>query len=154
MDNSADTSLIEAGRAMNNSMASHVVSLLEDAVGSLANTKIAILGVAYKGNVSDSRNSPGLEVAELLRTSQPSEADSPTIALTDPYVSDDIYNIQELDAAVAGADCVVVVTDHDEYTSLDPDQIATLMSGNTIVDTRNVLDTEAWTNSGFELVKL
>lgn len=66
--------LIATARRVNDSMGRHVIDLLREEIGSLDGTKLAILGVAYKGNVGDTRNSPGLRLArELDRARTPSE---------------------------------------------------------------------------------
>ena len=97
---------------------------------------ILLLGVAYKPNVSDTRESPALEIAKelLLRGAN--------VQYHDPYVPTlrtetyDLDSVEDADlvSAVAGADCVVIVTDHSQYNWDDVRRKASL-----IVDTRNAL---------------
>jgi UDP-N-acetyl-D-mannosaminuronic acid dehydrogenase len=58
--------LIERARAVNDGMAGYVADLIESHRGSLAGAQVAILGIAYKGNVADTRGSPGLRLAGVL----------------------------------------------------------------------------------------
>jgi UDP-N-acetyl-D-mannosaminuronic acid dehydrogenase len=73
----------------------------------------------------------------------------PDIALTDPYVSTQLYNLQSTQDALDGADAAVIVTAHDKYTRLEATQVATWMDGNVVIDTRNILDRNAFEKMGF-----
>jgi len=147
LDGEEEQSLVSVARERNDAMADHVVALLEDALGDLEDRAVAVLGVAYKGNVSDTRSSPGLLLADRLQEA------GVDLALTDPHVTDQRLRLEPLEDAVAGADAAVVVTDHDEYAALDPGDLAAL-DGRTVVDTRDVLDADRWEAAGFDVVRL
>jgi UDPglucose 6-dehydrogenase len=51
-----------------------------------------------------------------------------------------------------GADVVVVLTEWDEFADIDPAEVAALMAGKGVVDTRNLLDRDAWVGQGFDYV--
>ena len=53
-------------------------------------------------------------------------------------------------AVCRNADVLVVLTEWDEFGAVDPVEVAALMSGSGLVDTRNILDRDAWTGHGFE----
>ena len=107
---------------------------LNDLGKSVKGSRILVLGVAYKKNVSDLRESPALDIIHLL------EAKGATVAYHDPYVPDFHYEgmarsgVTDLAAALGQADCVVIATDHDAY---DWDVVRT--AAPVIVDTRHVL---------------
>lgn len=143
-----EASLVSVARATNDGMTDHVIRLLEDALGDLDGRTIAILGVAYKGNVSDTRRSPGLLLADRLQTTRDVD-----LALSDPHVDDQRLQLEPLEAAVANADAAVVVTDHDEYAALDPEDLGGL-ADRTVVDTRAVLDPDRWEAAGFSVVRI
>ncbi|MXR52982.1 nucleotide sugar dehydrogenase [Halovenus sp. WSH3] len=148
--------LISTAREVNDGMTEFVIELLERELNSLDGTKIAILGVAYKGNVSDARNSPGLELARTLADRETAELATdggPTgdieVEIHDPHVTDPTLDLADLDSSTAGADALVVTTDHDEYADLDPEPIAERMHEALLIDTKAHLDAPRWREAGF-----
>ncbi len=113
----------------------------------LPGATIALLGLAFKAGTDDTRNSPALEVAKLLlaqgarvRAYDPVVASvgvSGIVVVDDPYV------------ACEGAQALVVVTEWDEFTSLDAARLAEVMSARHVVDARNILDRETLVGRGF-----
>lgn len=89
------TDLIQTARRVNRQMPIHVVKLLHELVGSQPVERVAILGASYKANVGDDRESPSLEIAELLR------AEGIDVAIHDPYISQ--YNLP-LENVLQGAE--------------------------------------------------
>ena len=155
--------LIAHARDVNDGMTNYIVDLLETELGTVGELNVAILGIAYKGNVSDTRMSPGLNLADELQeramndTSLEARADGDApiqISLHDPHVSDQTLDLETFDEAVTDADAVIVTTDHDEYESLDPAVVERKMAGNVIVDTKSILDETDWRASDLELIRL
>jgi len=153
-DSDADTSLIETARQINDSMPGYVVSIVQSEIELTPEKKVAVLGIAYKGNVSDTRNSPAVRIIELLEQQAKSIEASPSVSLTDPYVSDNVYNIRSVEDALSGADIAVLVTDHDEYRELQPGPVSEWMEGRVIIDMRNLLNAEQWERAGFTVQQL
>ncbi|MCO8245577.1 MULTISPECIES: nucleotide sugar dehydrogenase [unclassified Haladaptatus] len=75
---SDELDLIARARRVNDGMAAYVADLLDEELGGLAGTKIAVLGVAYKGNIGDARESPGLRLAEAVRRAAEDEREATT----------------------------------------------------------------------------
>lgn len=150
--------LIEAARRVNDGMANYVVERLRGELGSLSGSRIAILGIAYKGNVGDTRESPGLKLAHELRASvsRPedggAEGGAVDVTLCDPYVHDDA--VVGLEEAVTDADAAVITADHDEFGELTPRRVGDRMARRLIVDTKGVLDADAWIESGFTVLRI
>lgn len=148
-EGSDSTALVDCAREVNDGMTDHIVGMLRSELEDIHDSDIAILGVAYKGNVDETRNSPGLALAQTLeRLSQEVApiADGGSkdgIRLTDPQVSDESLNLVSLTEALRGADAAVITAAHDEYATLDPDRVATLQTG-LVLDTVDVLDEEEW----------
>jgi UDP-N-acetyl-D-glucosamine dehydrogenase len=129
---------IELAGQINSSMPHFVVDRVADALNSrkksINGSSIPLVGVAYKRDVNDMRESPALDVLELLakRGAQ--------LSYSDPYVPELTYAGRvmasvDLGAAVATElDCAVICTDH---TGFDYD--ALVNSGTLVVDTRNAL---------------
>lgn len=159
--------LIERARAINDGMAAYVTDLLEGELGSIADASVAILGVAYKGNVADARESPGLRLAETLqrraRATQAPGAEGTgatdaeagiDVRLHDPHVTDSHLALESLPDALSGADAAVIATDHDEYAVLDPIEVAAQLDGDTVIDAKGILDVAAWEAAGVTVVEL
>jgi UDP-N-acetyl-D-mannosaminuronic acid dehydrogenase len=102
-----------------------------------------ILGVAYKANVDDMRESPALKIKKLA------EGEGMTVRLFDPHIARYHQEFPRMEEAVRGADCVVLVTDHKEFLSIDPKVLSPRHQF--LVDTRNCLDHQRWRKAGFQV---
>ncbi len=121
---------------INRSMPHVVVEMVAQALNgqrrSVNGAHIIALGVAYKRGVGDLRESPALEVMELLRKR------GAEVSYADPHVPSINFEghvlkaIEPTDAALGAADCVVILTDHPEF-----DYQRTLAASRLVVDTRN-----------------
>jgi UDP-N-acetyl-D-glucosamine dehydrogenase len=129
---------IELASEINTNMPRYVVGKVQDALNqhrkSINGSRILVLGVAYKPNVSDLRESPALDVIGLLRQK------GATVEYHDPYVAEirhesiQLKSVPNLESAIGKADCVVITTNHDSYSWED-----ILAQSRLIVDTRNAL---------------
>lgn len=158
---SDETALVDCARRVNDRMPSYVVDRLSDTVGTLAGRTVAVLGIAYKGNVSDTRNSPGLSIARELDAALVDRAavadgglEHTGVRLTDPHVTDDIHDLAPLSAALEEADAAVIAAGHDEFAELDPARVGDLLAGSVILDTVDILDADRWGDHGLQVVKL
>lgn len=136
--------LVRRARAVNDAMPGYVVDLVADSLGSLDGRRVAVLGVAYKGNVDDTRGSPGLALADELRAR--ADVDVP---LHDVRVSDSSIGIEKtVVGATRDADALVVAAAHDEYASLAPGCVVNRMSDDVVVDACDGLDRDRWRSVG------
>ncbi len=128
---------IELAGYINGRMPEFVVEKIQNALndGSKAvrGSKIHILGIAYKRDIDDVRESPALDIMLLLQRL------GAQVSYSDPFVSrvdlsGEVLESQEMMAAVADSDCVVIVTDHSGL-----DYAAVIDKSKVIVDTRNAL---------------
>jgi UDP-N-acetyl-D-mannosaminuronic acid dehydrogenase len=143
--------LIETARRVNDEMPEFVIELLSAALDDLESATVVLLGVAYKGGVSDIRESPTLAMTERLEKRAVDE-----VRLTDPHVNGDdvVYEVRDLEESLQGADAAVVVTDHPEYGALSPDVFAEAMRGDVVVDTRAMLDEDWWDGASFDFYQV
>jgi UDP-N-acetyl-D-mannosaminuronic acid dehydrogenase len=135
-------SLILAARHVNDESPAATVALAERQFGSLAGRSVALLGVAYRFNSEDTRNSPTLVLAKQLL------ARGATVSMHDPYVKPDDQNLlrlgleghftRDLDAALAGAEIVIFCTAHHDYMSLPTSVLPSLTGLAGIVDGCNL----------------
>jgi len=133
--------LISAAREVNESMPEHVVELIKRGLKEIDKTpeeaRISIMGIAYKGNTDDARNSP----AELIVKSLMSR--SSNLISHDPYVTQDFGArfTRDIEEAVKGADCLVFLADHDVYRDLDPRMMKEKLGKPcVVVDTRRIFN--------------
>ncbi|NMI03858.1 nucleotide sugar dehydrogenase [Paenibacillus sp. SZ31] len=136
--------LIHTSREINDSMPSFVVQKLKSMFPFPAEAKIAILGLSFKGNIDDIRESPAVTVvSQLLKVGF-------QLSVFDPHVGEKFPNKEEnLEDTVKGAHAILVLTDHREFKEVDSKEMRNLMKGNIVLDTRNILDLEKWTEAGF-----
>ena len=131
------TPLIAAARQVNDAMPHRVVDRVEAACRGLTSPRIACLGLAYKADVGDLRESPSVAVVRMLATSQPGCVDvvEPHIeALPEELAESDRIRLVALDEALSSADVVVLLTDHREFRDIETGRL----TGKRIVDTRGV----------------
>jgi UDP-N-acetyl-D-glucosamine dehydrogenase len=129
---------IELAGQVNGSMPEYVVNRVAEALNEhrkpLNGSRVHLLGVAYKRDIDDVRESPALDVIELLKRRGAS------VSYSDPYVaavehgSHELTGISIAEAVAAGTDCAVIVTDHKAF-----DYPGIVASFPLVVDTRNAL---------------
>lgn len=142
--------LIRCSEEVNKYMAEHTVELVLEALQStdknIKKSCIAVLGIAYKGEVSDTTNSPAERIIRrLLRLGA-------EVRVYDPYTSEDFgaKRAGSVKEAVKGADCVVVVTDHQVFSELPFRELRAIMNRNPIiVDGKRAIDFEKAKQEGF-----
>jgi UDPglucose 6-dehydrogenase len=129
-----------------------VVDLALDALGgSVVGRRVAVLGVTFKPDSDDVRDSPALDVAVQLKGlgADVIATDPEGIANARARHPQLVYT-EETDDALRGADLVVLVTEWREYRSLDPVDVARLVANPVVIDGRNVLDPADWRAAGWE----
>ena len=142
--------VIAAGRTINDHMPQHVFGLLSDALNdnekSVKNSKIVVLGLSYKENVGDDRESPSEELINELEHYQAQ------VTIVDPYIEKtQVYGTLESDLyqALEDADAMVLMTAHQEFRDLDFEKAKKLMKIPIIVDARRIYDPENLKRMGF-----
>ncbi len=141
--------LIRQARSVNDSQPDRVVALVHKALSGKKGTRIAALGLAYKPNVDDLRESPAVAVVTQLI------AAGVNVNTYEPFAPkaelEGATRCASLEAALEGADAILMLVDHDQFRELEPATIAAMMPGRTAIDTRGVWSTEAWRAAGFTL---
>ena len=128
------------------------VRKLREGLGSLEGRRVLLLGAAFKQGTDDLRNSPALELAELLRH------EGAHVAIYDPIidseriraVAPEIATVETPLGGATGADAVVVATDWPEFAELPLGEIARAMRHPLLLDGRNCLDPDAVRGAGLE----
>lgn len=144
--------LIYKARQVNDEQPHFVVNKVKQALRELKNRKIAVLGLAYKPDVDDLRESPAIEVVHLLQN------EGAQVTAWEPFKPDailkDINMAPSLDAALADGDLILLLVKHTEFVRLDPQQIASKTKARLAVDCVNAWNVEAWNKAGFDLFRV
>lgn len=141
-----ETHLIKTARDINNFMPLHVAELvtksLQEVGKEVSSSKIGVLGVAYKGNAADARETPAKLLIKTLND------EGAEILVHDPYVSSETINSlggQPVNFEEAlDCDCVVLLTDHEVYKKIEPEMI----KNGIFVCTRPILDPHNFLEKG------
>lgn len=118
--------------------------------GSLENRRIAVLGASFKPNSDDVRDSPALNVANVL------QSQGAHVRVHDPEAVENaraafrtLNYTTEVDKALEGAELTLHLTEWQEYRQLDPTHLSTLVTSPRILDARNALDIDHWRAAGW-----
>lgn len=142
--------LIRTAREVNDAMPGYVVEHIQAAVP--PGGSVALVGLTYKADIDDVRESPSLRVAELAVER------GFKVRLCDPHVKPEGQSLPApllpLDEALANADALVLLVDHAVLRNLDPGAAAALMRRLVVIDTRAVLPRATWQDRGFKVIVL
>ncbi|MFO8061374.1 MAG: adenosine-specific kinase, partial [bacterium] len=147
-----DMSIVNEVIKSNEYQKRRVVRKLEKYFAELEGLTIAMLGLAFKSETDDVRESPSITVAEELL------ARKVRLRVNDPKAMDNFGSIfkdrieyfeDEFDA-VRDADAVLIMTEWNEYRNIDLERVKALMKGKLIYDTRNIIDSENALELGFD----
>ncbi|MFW6040715.1 MAG: nucleotide sugar dehydrogenase [Thermoplasmatota archaeon] len=141
--NSTTSKMINLAREINDSMPNFILSFVRKKLADLEQPTLSIFGVAYKGNVDDTRETPAKKIIKLAKN------EGYHVKCYDPYVKDFDQKLFDLEESVKDSDCIVIVADHDEFKDIDPKKLK--MNNKNIIDTRNIIDREKWENAGFDV---
>jgi len=133
--------LLNAVIEVNELQKRRVIGKLEKHLGALVGKRIALLGLAFKPNTDDMREASSLVLAARL------QAAGAEVTAFDPIAEEEarhlMHGVDFADdalTAVTGADAAVLVTEWDEFRSLDLGAVASAMRGDVLIDGRNALD--------------
>lgn len=155
-----DSRFIGLAEEVNSRMPDHVVQLISDGLNdeekAMKGSHVLLLGVAYKQDINDVRESPALSIIDRLRSK------GAQVSYHDPFVAalnfDDAHteasgaplrSIELTDAEIRAADCVVIVTNHSQIDYQRITELAPL-----VVDTRNALNGDVRRASRARIIRL
>lgn len=151
-EHGASCRIVEAAVEVNAAQKARMVKKIREALGgSEAGRIIAVLGLTFKPETDDMRDSPSLAIipnlidkGATIRAHDPQGMEEAKKLLPQKVqYFDDVYEM------LRGADACVLLTEWNEYRGLDPEHIKELMAGNVFVDLRNVYERSAMTGYGF-----
>jgi len=144
--------IIHLSRLTNDGMPNFTVNKTLEILKSnhIRNPRVAVLGLTFKSNIDDVRESPSMEIVEKL-----SHEDVNLVSF-DPHVLENKVpsQTQSFEDAITHADTLVILTDHDYFKKMNPHTIAELMTTRIVLDTKNCIDRQEWEAAGFTVYKL
>jgi UDP-N-acetyl-D-mannosaminuronic acid dehydrogenase len=142
--------IIEESRRLNDSMPQHMKDLIEEALSEkgvkLKDAKVCILGYAFLADSDDTRNTPALILYNLLKDN------CKEVTIHDPYTKEgeeQVLITNNLENALEGKNCVVVMTNHREYNKINLKWLKKTLATPAIIDGRNVFDPLDCQKAGF-----
>jgi UDP-N-acetyl-D-mannosaminuronic acid dehydrogenase len=146
------TSLIKTARQVNDDQPSKVVEWMKARVGDLKGKKITALGLSYKPDVDDFRESPAVEVVHQLIQ------EGAQVIAFDPYACGESFHqiplINMLDSIQGQADFVILLVGHQEFKDLHPAYFTSWPSQPVLFDTVNLWNSDEWQKSGLVIHRL
>jgi len=144
--------LIRTARQINDDQPAFVAGLIEKAAGGLEGKRVGLLGLAFKPNVDDLRESPAVKLAHHLQNR------GATIYAYEPFRVDaglaGIDQVASLETALIDADLIVLAVAHDQFKDLDPEEIQEKTKAEVVFDAVRVWDKATWEQAGFRFAGL
>jgi UDP-N-acetyl-D-mannosaminuronic acid dehydrogenase len=143
--------LIYTSRTVNDGQPRFALELIKKALGGLKGRKIAALGLAFKPDVDDLRESPAAEVVHLL------QKEGASVKAFEPFRPEGLPGIDcvpSLEEAVREADSILLLVQHSQFRAIRPAELAGITPARVVIDLRNVWKQAEWQAAGFRLFTL
>jgi UDP-N-acetyl-D-mannosaminuronic acid dehydrogenase len=144
--------LIRTARQVNDSQPEFVVNLVKRAIDSLSGCRVGALGLSYKPDVDDLRESPAIEICHRLAQA------GAVVTAYEPYKPEFFQNgfktVTTLSAALENADLLLLLVSHTALRNLQPQMVAQLTPARVIVDCVNAWSSSEWQDAGFRVFRL
>lgn len=141
-ENDFEHKFLSAARHINDGMADYTVEMLQDKLNEVGKavkgTKVGVLGISYKADVGDLRESPAIRIIEKIK-----KLDADLMAF-DPYISTmpNLATSKDLNEILSRSEALVIVTDHNAFKNIPVEDF--VKNGiKVIIDGRNCLDKKA-----------
>lgn len=135
-----EPSILEAVQRVNETQLDFYMAKINTLLSSASKIKVAVLGIAFKPETDDTRSSRAVALIETLdRKGIDVTSFDPKALLPQENVKN-AKQVDTIDEAITGVDCIVIATDWPQFKALDWKKVENLMKGNLIIDGRNCLD--------------
>jgi UDP-N-acetyl-D-mannosaminuronic acid dehydrogenase len=146
------TPLVRTARQVNDAQPHFVVELVQRALGEIAEKRIALLGLAYKPDVDDLRESPAIEIARSLVEA------GMLVTAYEPYKPAETFagfpTSTNLEGALKDAQALVLLVGHRQFRQLTPGEVTRLAPGRILIDVVNGWEPSTWEAAGFRIYRL
>jgi UDPglucose 6-dehydrogenase len=148
-----ETRIVDAVVEANEYQRSAMISKIEKLVGDLNGKTIGVLGLSFKPETDDMRESPATDIINEMtkRGARVKAFDPVAMAEAHHYLPDIDYAADEYDA-IEGADALVIITEWNQFRALDMERVKSLLKSPCIADLRNIYEPDDMREMGFEYV--
>lgn len=147
-----DAKLIQTARTINDEQPEYVAKLIQRAAGGLSQKKISFLGLSFKPDVDDLRESPAIKLAQHLNKM------GGVVHAFEPFRSganlEGLVQAVSLESSLRDADLLVLAVGHEQFTKLQPTQIKSMTPARVVFDAVCGWDKSTWENAGFQFFGL
>lgn len=150
--NQIDTPLLHSVQNINNTQVQFYLNKLMEVLPNLENKKITILGLSFKPNTDDIRNSKSLKIIEELSKLKVDIHLYDPVSKLPPSYHPSATEHSSLESAITDSDCLILATDWQIFKSLKWEKIKTLMRNNIIIDGRNFWNKSLVESYGFTYI--
>lgn len=144
--------LIRTARQVNDSQPRYTLNFIRRCLGDLKGKKITVLGLSYKPDVDDLRESPAVGTAYLLKDA------GADVTVFEPYRKDfsmdGIHVAGSLEEAIQNADTLLLLVGHSQFKQFDPRTLREITTARVAVDAVHGWDRDAWLAAGFKFHRL
>jgi UDP-N-acetyl-D-mannosaminuronic acid dehydrogenase len=148
----ATAHLIATARRVNDSQPAFTVMQISNILGGLKNRNLAILGLAYKPDVDDLRESPAIEVVHQI------SKQGGSVTVFEPFnkewTSNNVTSAASLSQAVEHADAIILLVGHKEFRQINPNKVRDMTAATIVFDAVNAWNPSDWDSAGFEYHRL
>ncbi|MGB2896466.1 MAG: nucleotide sugar dehydrogenase [Anaerolineales bacterium] len=146
------TPLIRQAREVNDAQPEHVIALVEETLGDLKGRRITTLGLSYKPDVDDLRESPAIEVVRAL------VGKGAEVLFYEPFAPgahvEGARGAPSLEEALDGSEGIILLVGHRVFRDLNPKWVAGFIRAKVVVDACGAWDRQAWRDAGFQVEAL
>ena len=148
-----ETRIVDAVIDANERQRDAMIPKIEKLVGGLSGKRIGVLGLSFKPETDDMRESPAIDIINALIARGASVSAFDPVAMEEAkHVLPDIEYAHDEYAAISGADALVIVTEWNQFRALDMDKVKSLLKSPKIADLRNIYEPADMRELGFEYV--
>ena len=152
-ENNVTSRIVETVMEVNEAQKARMIGKIRGALGGSENGRtLAVLGLSFKPETDDMRAAPALSILpKLIENGAGVHAHDPqAMAEAKALLPDSVAYFDDMYAAMAGVDAVVLMTEWNAYRGMDLERIRDTMNGNGFIDLRNVYEPEAMREAGFD----
>ena len=155
-DNGKPISLVNETIKFNDNRKYNMFKKIKDIIGNLSGINVAILGLSFKPETDDMRDSPSIEIIEqLIKAKAILKAYDPA-AMNEAkkVLPKSIHYVTGTEECLNGADITVILTEWNEFRALEPEFIFNKMKGDIVVDLRNIFNPLSMKNAGLHYISI
>lgn len=148
-----ETRIVDAVVEANERQRDAMIPKIEKLVGDLNGKKIGVLGLSFKPETDDMRESPATDIIKSMVARGATVRAFDPVAMTEAkhYLPDIEYAVDEYDA-ISGADALIIITEWNQFRALDMEKVKSLLTAPKVADLRNIYEPKDMRDMGFEYV--